>query len=191
GGRWMTVVLMSGVEDRWRLTEAVEAWKDLSISYVDLKEESNRVMTAYRDRTLQLLGWGIVAIGVVLAVGVRSVAVAVRVLTPVLCALLVVAAILRGVGEPLSLFHVATFLLVVGLGLDYALFLNRPGCEGEERLRTNFGLLVCSGTTIVVFGVLAVSKTPVLHAIGVTAASGALCCLFFSVVMARRKAHVA
>ncbi len=191
GGRWMTVVPLSGVEDRRRLTEAVDAWKDRSISYVDLKEESNQVMTAYRDRTVQLLGWGVVAIGVVLAVGLRSVALVVRVLMPVLGALLVVAAILKGAGESLSLFHVATFLLVVGLGLDYALFLNRPECQGEERLRTNFGLLVCSGTTMLVFGVLAISKTPALHAIGVTAASGSLCCLVFASVMARRKSHAA
>lgn len=191
GSRWMTVVPLSGIEDRRRLTEAVEGWKDQSIRYVDLKEESNRVMMAYRDRTVQLLGWGGMAIGVVLAVGLRSVTLVIRVLTPVLCALLVVAAILRGGGEPLSLFHVATFLLVVGLGLDYGLFLNRPECEGEERLRTNFGLLVCSGTTMLVFGVLAVSKTPALHAIGVTAASGSLCCLLFASVMARRKSDVA
>jgi predicted exporter len=103
----------------------------------------------------------------------------------------VVAAVLRGSGEPLSLFHVSTFLLVIGLGLDYALFLNRPEGTEAERIRTNFGLLVCSTTTILVFGVMAFSKIPVLHAIGVTAACGSLCCLLFAGMMARKEAHVA
>ncbi|MCP9441214.1 MAG: MMPL family transporter [Nitrospira sp.] len=189
GGRWMAVAPLNGVGDRTSLAGHVEQWGDESVRYLDLKEESNRIMTAYRDRTAQLLGWGMAAIAVVLAVGLRSAVLVVRVLTPVLCALLVVAAVLRGLGEPLSLFHVATFLLVVGLGLDYALFLNRPECTGEERLRTSFGLLVCSGTTMLVFGVLAFSKTPALHAIGLTAASGSLCCLAFSAVTARREGH--
>jgi len=189
--RWVTVVPLRGVADRSQLAETVARWRDGSVSYVDLKEESNRLMTAYRDRTLQLLGWGIAAIAVALAVGLRSIALAGRVLAPILCSLIVVTAVLRGLGEPLSLFHVATFLLVIGLGLDYALFLNRPEGTKAERIRTNFGLLVCSTTTILVFGVLAFSQIPALHAIGMTAACGSLCCLLFAGMMARREAHAA
>lgn len=191
GERWIAVVPLTGVEDRTSLAGYVEQWGDGSVKYLDLKEESNKIMTAYRDRTVQLLGWGVAAIASVLGIGLRSVVLVARVLTPILCAIVVVAAVLRGIGESLSLFHVATFLLVVGLGLDYALFLNRPECTGEERLRTSFGLLVCSGTTIAVFGVLAFSKTPALHAIGMTAACGSLGCLAFSAVTARKEGHVA
>jgi predicted exporter len=189
--RWITVVPLRGVADRQQLAATVARWGDDSVKYVDLKEESNRLMTAYRDRTLQLLGWGMAAIAIALAVGLRSITLVGRVLVPIVCSLIVVTAVLRGLGEPLSLFHVATFLLVIGLGLDYALFLNRPeGTEGE-RIRTNFGLLVCSTTTILVFGVLAFSQIPALHAIGMTAACGSLCCLFFAGLMARREAHAA
>ena len=162
-------------------------WGDDAVRYVDLKEESNRLMTAYRDRTVELLGWGMAAIAIVLAFGLRSISLVGRVIAPILCSLIVVAAVLLGSGEPLSLFHVATFLLVIGLGLDYALFLNRPEGTEAERARTYYGLLVCSTTTILVFGVLAFSKTPVLHAIGVTAACGSVCCLLFAGMMARRE----
>ncbi|MDH4078190.1 MAG: MMPL family transporter [Nitrospira sp.] len=189
--RWLAAVPLRGVVDRTRLADAVAQWRDGSTSYVDLKEESNRLMTAYRDRTVQLLGWGMAAITIVLGLGLRSIILVGRVLAPILCSLLVVAAVLRGSGEPLSLFHVATFLLVIGLGLDYALFLNRPEGTEEERIRTNFGLLVCSTTTILVFGVLAFSKIPVLHAIGMTAACGALSCLLFAGLLARKEVHIA
>jgi predicted exporter len=189
--RWVAIVPLRGVLDRRQLAATVAKWKDDAVSYVDLKEESNRLMAAYRDRTLQLLGWGTVAIAMALGFGLRSISLVWRVFAPIVCSLVVVAAVLRGSGEPLSLFHVATFLLVIGLGLDYALFFNRAGGTEADRARTYFGLLVCSTTTVLVFGVLAFSKIPVLHAIGMTAACGSLSCLFFAAVMARKEEHVA
>lgn len=189
--RWVAVAPLRGVADRRQLASTVEQWGEASVRYVDLKEESNRLMTAYRDRTLQLLGWGFAAIALTLTVGLRSIVLVGRVLAPIVCALIVVAAVLRGSGEPLSLFHVATFLLVIGLGLDYALFFNRAEGTEDDRARTTFGLLVCGTTTILVFGVLAFSKIPVLHAIGMTAACGSLACLAFAALLARRVPHAA
>ena len=189
--RWVAVAPLRGVADRRQLATTVEQWGEASVRYVDLKEESNRLMTAYRDRTLQLLGWGLAAIAFTLTVGLRSLMLVGRVLAPIGCALIVVAAVLRGLGEPLSLFHVATFLLVIGLGLDYALFFNRAEGTEDDRARTRFGLLVCGTTTILVFGVLAFSTIPVLHAIGLTAACGSLSCLAFAALMARRDARAA
>ncbi len=187
--RWMAVVPLRGVTDRRQFAATVGGWGDVAVQYVDLKEESNRLMTAYRDRTVQLLAWGTIAIAVALFFGLRSVALVWRVLAPILCSLVVVVAVLRASGVSLSLFHVATCLLVIGLGLDYALFLNRPEGTEAERARTNFGLLVCSTTTILVFGVLAFSRIPVLNAIGLTAACGSFCCLLFAGMMARQEAH--
>jgi predicted exporter len=156
------------------------------VTYVDLKEESNRLMTAYRDRTFFIVLCGLVAIGAILVVGIKSLSLLRPILFPILSALAVVAAVVNVSGEPLSLFHIATFLLVIGLGLDYALFFNRHEEHEEGRSRTLYGLLVCSTTTILVFGVLAGSSIPVLHAIGVTAAIGSFCCLLFAAIMARK-----
>jgi predicted exporter len=186
-GRWTAVVPLHGVADRPQLSEAVRAWNEPGVAYVDLKQESNRLITAYRDRTLVILGWGALAIGLALAAALRSPARLWRVLVPILAALIVVTSVLNLSGESLSLFHVATFLLVIGLGLDYALFFTRPEGTDEERARTIFGLLVCGTTTIVVFGVMAASAIPVLHAIGLTAASGSFCCLLFAGLLANRK----
>ncbi len=184
---WLAIVPLRGVLDRRQLETAVADWGDTSVSYVDLKEESNRLMRAYRNRMTQLVGWGTVAIAVSLAVGLGSITRLRPVLAPIGCALIVVAAIVKGSGESLSLFHVATFLLVIGLGLDYSLFFNRQERTEIEQSKTVFGLLVCSTTTILVFGLLAFSKIPVLHAIGLTAACGSFCCLLFSGLMAQRE----
>jgi len=185
---WLAIVPLRGVLDRGRLATAVADWGDPSVSYVDLKEESNRLMRAYRNRMTQVVGWGTVVIAVSLVVGLGSISRLGPVLAPIGCALIVVAAVVKGSGESLSLFHVATFLLVIGLGLDYSLFFNRREGTEIERAQTVFGLLVCSTTTILVFGLLAFSKIPVLHAIGLTAACGSFCCLLFSGLMAQREA---
>lgn len=190
-GRWLAVSPLRGVADRQGLKATVAGWGEAGVAYVDLKEESNRLMIEYRDRTVRLLGWGAVAIAVALGIGLKSLPQLWRVLVPIVAGLILVTGIVNLSGESLSLFHVATFLLVIGLGLDYALFFNRPDDQGEERRRTVFGLLVCSTTTILVFGVLAFSKIPVLHAIGLTAACGSLCCLLFAGFLAEQDSHVA
>jgi predicted exporter len=182
---------LRGVADRQALKAVVAGWGEAAVTYVDLKEESSRLMREYRDRTLQLLGWGAVAIAVVLGIGLKSLLQLWRVLVPIVAGLIVVTGILNLAGESLSLFHVATLLLVISLGLDYALYFNRAADHGDERRRTVFGLLVCSSTTILVFGVLAFSTIPVLHAIGLTAACGSLCCLLFAGFVAEQDPHAA
>ena len=91
-------------------------------------------------------------------------------------------------GEAVNL--ILNVLLVMGLGLDYALFFNRSEASAQERAHTLYGLLVCATTTILVFGILATSTIPVLHAIGLTASVGSFCCLLFTGLMAKEKVHV-
>ncbi|HSN04954.1 MAG TPA: MMPL family transporter [Nitrospira sp.] len=190
-GRWLAVAPLRGVVDRQGVTATVAGWGEPAVTYVDLKAESNRLMMEYRDRTVQLLWWGALAITVALGIGLKSLPQLWRVLVPIVAGLIVVVGIVNVSGESMSLFHVATLLLVIGLGLDYALFFNRAEDQGEERHRTVFGLLVCSTTTILVFGALAFSTIPVLHAIGMTAACGSLCCLLFAGFLAEPESHVA
>ena len=145
----------------------------------------------YRDETLRLLGWGALSIGLVLLVGLRAPITVLRVTLPIGSAIVVVAAVLHILGERFSLFHIASFLLVIGLGLDYALFFNRRHGTPAERGRTLYSLVVCSTTTILVFGVLAFSKIPVLRVIGMTAALGSLATLFFAALLAEDNLHAA
>jgi len=191
GRSWMTIVPLRGVADRTQLADVVRSWNMPSVSYVDLKEESNRLMSAYRNRTSVIVLCGLLVISLVLAVGLKSVSLLGAIMFPIMSALAIVAAVLNLMGESLSLFHLATFLLVIGLGLDYALFFNRLEGNEEGRLRTWYGLLVCSTTTVLVFGVLATSTIPVLHAIGMTAAIGSFCCLLFAAIMAKKVPHAA
>ena len=87
----------------------------------------------------------------------------------------------------LSVFHLVALLLVLGIGLNYALFFERVAADVEERSRTRLALAVCSTSTIVTFGFLALSSTPVLHAIGSTVALGAVLALAMSALWAGRR----
>lgn len=183
-GGWVAVMPLRGATDRQTLRDRLSPWRDDQVTYLDLKDESNRLVGAYRDKALGLLGWGALSIGLVLLAGLRAPVTVLRVMVPVGSAIVVVAALLHALGERLSLFHIASFLLVLGLGLDYALFFNRRPGSPAERGRTVYGLVVCSATTILVFGVLACSQIPVLRAIGLTAALGSLVCLIFAALLA-------
>ena len=183
-GRWFAVVPLRGITDRQKFREILTPWREHQVTYLDLKEESNLMVSLYRNETLRLLGWGVLSIALVLLVGLRAPLTVLRVLLPIVSAIVVVAGLLHALGERFSLFHLASFLLVIGLGLDYALFFNRRHGTLAERGRTVFGLLVCSTTTILVFGVLALSQIPVLRAIGMTTALGSLACLVFAAFLA-------
>ena len=185
-GLWIAIVPLRGVTDRAQLRAAIATFDPTSVVYLDIKEESNGLVSAYRHRTVMLAGLGIVFIGVLLLLDMRNPVKVLRVLLPIGCAILVVSACLHALGERLSLFHIASFLLVVGLGLDYALFFNRRHGTEMERDRTIYGLLVCSTTTILVFGILMTSHVPILRAIGLTAGLGSLCCMLFGAILAER-----
>jgi predicted exporter len=115
----------------------------------------------------------------------RSLREAARVLAPVLAALVIDVAILLLWGKRLSLFNLVALLLVVGIGLNYALFFNRPAANPDERQRTLLSLVVCGATTLSAFGCLALSQTPVLHAIGVTVTVGTILSFVMSAALSQ------
>jgi predicted exporter len=111
----------------------------------------------------------------VVGLGSRSFAVGVRVVAPVLLALVLTAAVVRLVLGPLTVFHVVALLLVLGLSTNYALFVHSPTDRTDSRnhqAHTAFSLAMASATTLAVFGALAVSGITVVAAVGQTVAIG-------------------
>jgi predicted exporter len=71
----------------------------------------------------------------------------------------------------LTVMHLVAMLLVLGLGLDYALFLSRSE-SAIERAETRKGVLACAASTTLAFGILAGSSIPILKYLGLTVATG-------------------
>ena len=177
GDEWAVLVPLYGVSDPAAL--AGEA-------LLDLKGESERLLAGYRTEALKLSALAMGAIVLALALGLRRARAVVQVVLPVALALVLTAAALLLMGERLTVFHLIAMLLVMGIGLNYSLFFDRPEENAIDRRRTLFALLVTCATTLLAFGTLAWSANPVLHAIGLTVTIGAAAALLASAALARR-----
>ncbi|MHB1348749.1 MAG: MMPL family transporter [Desulfobulbaceae bacterium] len=184
GRGWLAIIPLAGVRDQEAVVRAV-AQAGVSGFALNLREEMSRLVSGFRDDALVSLGLGLACIVAALAVGLRSTAGVVRILAPVLLALGVDLALLLWSGQRLSLFHLVSLLLVLGITLDYSLFFNRRGDGPEFRCRTLYAISICALSTLLVFGMLALSKVPVLAAIGRTVAFGVLAGFVMSMVLAK------
>jgi predicted exporter len=128
-----------------------------------------------------------VALLVVILVALRSVRRALRVLAPMVLTTFVIVSLLRVSGVQLSLFHLISLLLAAGLGLDYALFFEHSSAADHDQARTLHALLICMLSTLLVFALLALSRAPVLQAIGVTVSIGVISNFLLALALSRSK----
>lgn len=179
GDAWYAVVPLRGVTDPEAIAQGAAATGSGQVMAIDLRAESSLMMTAFRLRALLFAGIGALLIFAVLAQGLRSAARALQLMVPVALSIAVTAGTLVASGSPLSVLHLVALLLVLGIGINYALFFARAGMAQEDTSRTLRTLAVVSSTTLCAFGMLAVSRIAVLQVIGVTVALGVVCSLFF------------
>jgi predicted exporter len=89
-----------------------------------------------------------------------------RVLAPTATASLLTLALLGFTGQSLQLFHVLALMLLLGVGVDYGIFIQEEPERGIEAPWLAVGLSAAS--TILSFGLLGLSGTPALQAFGLT-----------------------
>lgn len=167
-GQWISLIPLAGIRDIQPLQQIANG----SVRLLDLKTAMQNQIADYRDTALRHLAWGSLAIILLLAVSLKNTDRTIRVLLTLVLAVAFDIAVLMLLAVSFSLFHLVAFLLVAGIGLDYALFLTRPFNDTDEKSRTLHAVLVCAVSTILVFGILSISQIPVLRAIGLTTAIG-------------------
>lgn len=92
-------------------------------------------------------------------------------LLPVLTGLLVMFGGMGWLGLEMNLFNVISAILIIGLGVDYGIFMVCHG-QQEENLASSRAILVSGLTTLVGFGALLLARHPALHSIGLTVLLG-------------------
>jgi predicted exporter len=189
GAGWAALVPLAGLRDARALEAAMRAGGEPDVQLLDLKREADSLVAGYRAEALRLLAIGLAGIALLVFLGLRSIAATARVLAPVLAATLLVVATLSLAGVPLTLFHLVALLLVVGVGTNYALFFNQAPEGRDERALMLLSLAVASVATLISASALATSGTPVLRAIGLTAAVGTVYALVLSALLAPRSAR--
>ncbi len=152
---------------------------------LDLKQASESLVVAYRQRVLGALGIAALLLAATVWIALRTPRRVLRVLAPMALTTLVILALLRAFGVELTLFHLVALILAAGLGLDYALFFEHAGDARAEQLRALHAIIVCSLVTLLVFALLAWSSIPVLRAIGVTVTIGVISNFILALLIAR------
>lgn len=76
--------------------------------------------------------------------------------------------------------HLVACLLVLSMGEDYAVFLLESRDDPKGPATTMVGLILACVTTVLSFGLLAVSSHPALRALGVVTSLGVLLSLVFA-----------
>ena len=187
-GGWTAILPLHGVVDPVQIAASLAGLGDGQAVLVDLKRSSERLLATYLRQAVRLaLGGGLVILAL-LAGGLRSARRVWTVAAPLAAAVLVTAALLSLGGGKLSIFNLVGLLLTVAVGSNYSLFFERQRLGDPHCGRTLVSLGLANLCTVIGFGVLALSRVPVLHGIGGTVALGAFLSLVFSALVAARPA---
>jgi len=178
---WFALVSLSGIKDEKKINDLAGQYGD-GFSFLNISKTTSSLVDNYRAETIRLSLAGAVVIFLVLFFTTGRF-MAFRVILPVVAAVISTVTLLSLSGIALSLFHIAALLLVLGLGLDYSLFINRTGINTPLFVATALSLLVCNISTVLVFALLASSSVPILSAMGLTVVVGAVLSLLFSSLM--------
>jgi predicted exporter len=160
GGRVSSVVRVAGI--RPSSLEALSALGTDGVRWVDRTAQYSSLLATYRVQIQQWLALGVVAVA--FALMLRFGLSAWRALVPTLLAGALALGVQGLVGEPLQLFNVLALMLLLGVGIDYGIFLLEHQDDGASWLAVSLG----AASTLLGFGLLALSNTPALHGFGLT-----------------------
>ncbi len=169
--------------DKVALARALPAVNGAQVTLLALKAETDKLYGGYLSEAAWLSLGGAMAIVALLALVLRSGASVALVCAPLFGAVVLVVSIFAGFGKPMNLLHLIGLLLVVAIGSNYALFLHslRDGALSASRSSGTLASLVLANlTTLAGFSVLAVSKVPLLSALGTTVGTGTALALVLS-----------
>ena len=185
-GRWNAIVGLRPTAEGRLDADAARAAAGADALVVDVKAEADRLYSGYFQRALAVSAIGLAAIVLLLFLALRDARRVARVMAPLAAGVLAVAAFHALAGTRLNLLHLVGLLLVVAIGSNYALFFDRMAGTDASAARTLASIALANLTTVSSFGVLALSRIPVLHAIGSTVALGAFITLVFAAMLTPR-----
>jgi predicted exporter len=150
------------------------------VHYFDQQRFLAELFGRHRARAMGLVAAGFAAVVALLVIRYRSPRLALAAALPAALAVGTTLAVLSLAGLGLGLLNVLGVLLVLGLGVDYAIFLVESRAEpmGVEAAMLSISLGCAS--TCLGFGLLALSAFPALRAIGLTIGVGVLLCLLLA-----------
>lgn len=134
----------------------------------------------FRGRTLEMMGIGLVAMFLLLVARYRRLLPALAAFVPAVLAASTALASVVLLGYDANLMHLVALLLVLSMGADYGVFMVEARDHADALGPTLTSLFVACLSTVLSFGLLAMSENPALRALGAITGIGVL----FSLVLA-------
>lgn len=187
GGRllWLTaepnlsasLIPVSGVKNIPQLITLAEAQP--GVSWIDKHSEYNALFSHYRIQLSYLLTIAVIII--CLSFFIRHLRYGLK--TAFICCLPTLLsigsafALLGWLNQPLNLFALLAFILVIGMGIDYSLFMSNAKSMTSSSL---LAVSMAAITTFLSFGLLALSHTSAIVSFGLVITGGIVAAFLFS-----------
>lgn len=184
-GGWGTLVVLhpGSTFDQGRLETALAGLPEVQV--VDVGRELAGLYQRYLHEAFVQVLLGALAVVVLLGVYLRSWRRLLAVCQPLLFAVVLTLGGMAVMQSALGILHLVGLLLIVAVGSNYALFFDQLRTTGRADEDTLASLMLANLTTVVSFGLIAISDIPALSSIGRVVAPGALLALLLSAAFAR------
>ncbi len=190
-GSWVSLLPLQPAQGKLDAAAVREALRALpEAQFIEIGAELGRLHRHYLEQAQAQALVGALAVVLLIAATLRSTRRVLAVCQPLLLSVLLTMGLLALLDVQLGILHLVGMLLVVAVGSNYALFfdmLQRDAAAGRPAdHETLASLLLASMTTVLSFGLIAMSAIPALSAIGRVVALGSFLALLLSAALAPR-----
>ncbi|MDH4100729.1 MAG: MMPL family transporter [Nitrospirota bacterium] len=163
--------LLTLAPDQQGLPELVEKQFSDGVRVVSQSRFRREISDAIGDDFLRFFLLSLVTVGLFLVILFRWSRKALVAAAPALTGVVMMMGIMGALGLELNIFNVVAGILVVGLGIDYGIFMVCM-LTGKVDHSTSKAVLVSGLTTLAGFGSLVLARHPALHSIGLSVLLG-------------------
>ncbi|AWL29868.1 acyl-sn-glycerol-3-phosphate acyltransferase [Acinetobacter defluvii] len=171
------LVMVQGVQQ----TQPLAQLQTAQIHFLQPVSSLSALFHDHRIQAQYLLFYALVALLIGLAViyGIKSI---VALILPVSLALLSTFAVQAWLGVEINLFSVMGTFLIIGIGVDYAIFY-RHGHDHPQVV--GMALFLCMMSTLLGFGLLSFSHTYAIHCFGLTVLFGVIFSFIYATIFTK------
>ncbi len=183
-GEYSSIIAINGLTKPAKLVKYAQHSADLI--YLNKAQQISAIFKDYREHISWLLvvAYLLVSFALLFRYGL---ALTFKVVFPPFIACCFGLAVTIVVGIPITIFNLLALILILGIGVDYTLFFAEQKQQKTEN--TFLSVSLSALTTILSFGLLALSETQAIHGFGVTILTGITLAWLLSPLAMQRKTN--
>ena len=183
-GQSATLIPISGIKNINEIRKLSDV--DQGIHWLDRRDEFNTMFAFYRIHLSQLIAGAVTIICLCFIFYHRKYGIkaALKSTLPTLLSIGIALAMHGITNQTLNLFSMLALILVIGIGIDYSLFLSNDKSQTQSAL---LAVTMAAITTILSFGLLIISHTVAIKGFGLVLASGIFTAFLFAPLVINNK----